>query len=316
LISSRQSSVHPHFQDIIEAYRASGRPSFSQVSPTEARELLRRSIVIARANQIPLALASVTDHVIPGPNGPLRIRRYRPHGVWNGTCVYFHAGGWVIGDLEMSDPLCRLLAAEAHCEIVSVEYRLAPEYPYPAPLNDAYAAVQWAALHCSSPLMVAGESAGGNLAAACAIRARDCAGPSIRGQFLAYPVMDADFTTSSYQECGDRGWLLSTQDMQWFWNHYCPPEVDRTHPLISPLRVQSAAGLPPMLVFAAECDPLRDEALAYAALLSRAGVPVRTRCDPGMLHGYLNAMSAIPLAAEAASEAAAWIRQRLDNEEQ
>jgi acetyl esterase len=155
-----------------------------------------------------------------------------------------------------------------------------------------------------------GESAGANLAAACVIRAREAGGPALSGQCLAYPVTDHNFETGSYREFGDKNWLLSAADMRWFWNHYCPPGTDRTNPLLSPLRVQNAAGLPPAIIVAGELDPLRDEGLDYAAKLRAAAVPVITRCDPGMLHGYLGAAGAIPLAAEALAQIAAWIHQR------
>lgn len=216
----------------------------------------------------------------------------------------------MIGDLSSGDASCRRLAAASHCEMVSVDYRLAPEHPYPAPLDDAFAALQWAARHRPGKLIVAGESAGGNLAAACAIRARDAGGPSLAGQFLAYPVMEAGMQTESYRTIGDRNWLLSTADMRWFWDHYCPPGVDRDNELVAPLRIGDPAGLPPSLLFVADLDPLRDEGLAYGVRLADAGVPVSTRRDAGMLHGYLSAAAAVPAAAEAIAQASAWMRER------
>jgi acetyl esterase len=188
---------------------------------------------------------------------------------------------------------------------------LAPEHPYPAPLDDAYAALQWVMQTTRGSLVVAGESAGGNLAAACAIRARAAGNSRLVGQFLAYPATDHDFTTSSYREVGGRNLLLSTADMKWFWNQYCPPGIDRNNELVSPLRVNDPTGLAPALVYVAEFDPLRDEGLRYASRLAEAGVAVRTRQDAGMLHGYLSAAGAIPLAAEAVREAAQWIRGQL-----
>jgi acetyl esterase len=248
---------------------------------------------------------------VPGPAGPVRVRRYRPKGEVVGTCVYMHAGGWVIGDINTGDVLCRRLAAGAGCEVVNVDYRLAPENPYPAALDDAFAVLNWAATRRVGPLVVAGESSGGNLAAACAIRARAAGGPVLAGQFLAYPVTDHDLTTTSYREVGGRNWLLSTADMKWFWDQYCPPGVCRSDPLVSPLRVADPTGLPPALIYVAELDPLRDEGLAYATRLAAAKVPVRTRRDAGMLHGYLAAAGAVPLVAEAVREAADWIKQQI-----
>lgn len=256
-------------------------------------------------------LAAVSDETIAGPGGPLPIRRYVPEGDVRGVAVYLHAGGWVIGDLSTGDLTCRRLAAAAGCEIVSVDYRLAPEAPYPAALDDAWASIEWAAARTKGPLAVIGESAGGNLAAACAIRARDAGGPAIAGQFLAYPVTDAAMDTVSYREIGARNWLLSANDMRWFWDHYCPVGVDRSDPLVAPLRVKDAGGLPPTLLYVAELDPLRDEGLAFADRLVDAGVPVEMRRDSAMLHGYLSAAGAVPSAAAALARAASWLRERL-----
>ena len=302
---------HPYYQAIIDANLAAGRPFMHQLAPQDARALLRAGY---RAAPPPVGLppmAVVIDETIEGPNGPIPIRRYRPEGDAICTAVYFHSGGWVIGDLDFADSTCRRLAGGAGCELVSVDYRLAPEHPYPQPLDDAYAALLWVAAHRPGPLMLVGESAGGNLAAACAIRARDAGGPPLSGQLLAYPVTDHDLDTPSYRNIGGRNWLLSTADMAYYWDHYCPPGVDRTAPLVSPLRIATAAGLPPTMILVGEIDPLRDEGLAFAEKLAAADVPVRIRRDPDMLHGYLGAAGAIPLAAEAVAEAASWMHQRL-----
>jgi acetyl esterase len=303
--------VHAYYRAILDAYAASGRAAYHQGPAVEARTMLRSSLAAAPPQRDLPELASVKDEVIPVVGAGLSVRRYLPRGEAAGTCVYFHAGGWVIGDLEMSDALCRRLAAGAGCELISVAYRLAPEHPFPAPLDDAYAALQWAMRTTEGSLVVAGESAGGNLAAACAIRARAAGMSRVVGQFLAYPVTDHDFTTNSYREVGGRNLLLSTADMMWFWNQYCPPEIDRNNELVSPLRVNDPAGLAPALIYVAEFDPLRDEGLRYASRLAQAGVAVRTRQDAGMLHGYLSAAGSIPLAAEAVQEAAHWIRAQL-----
>lgn len=302
---------HPYYQAIIDAYAASGRPFMHQLSPDAARASLRAAYTAAPSPAGLPAMAEVTDKTIDGPHGSIPIRHYRPAGDVVGTAVYFHSGGWVIGDLAFADPTCRRLAGAAGCELVSVDYRLAPEHPYPQPLDDAYAALLWAARARRNPLLLVGESAGGNLATACAIRARDEAGPAIAGQLLAYPVTDHDLDTASYRAIGGRNWLLSTADMAYYWDHYCPSGVDRTNPLVSPLRIADAAGLPPAMILCGEIDPLRDEALGYAAKLAAAGVPVRTRVDPDMLHGYLGAAGAIPLAADALAEAAGWMRERV-----
>lgn len=307
--------LHPYYQAIIDANEAAGRPYFHQLSAQGARELLRNTIAAAPpATDLP-ELAGVENRSIAGPNGPISVRIYRPQGVALGTCVYFHGGGWVIGDLDQTDATCRRLAGRASCTIVSVDYRLAPEHPYPQPLDDCWAALLWAAEAFSGPLLVAGESAGANLAAVCAIRARDAGGPVLAGQLLAYPVTDHDFETSSYRQIGDRNWLLSTADMRWFWDHYCPTGVDRNNPEISPLHVATTRGLAPAMILVGELDPLRDEGLAFARRLAEGGVPVSLRCDASMLHGYLAAAATVPAATEALSDAVRWMRSRVGNSE-
>lgn len=302
--------MHAYYQAILEAYATAGRPGFHQVTPEEGRAMMRATMAAAPLPVGLPELSCVVDEAICGQHGAIPIRRYVPLGQLLGTCVYFHGGGWVIGDLDLSDATCRRLAGAAQCEIISVDYRLAPEHPFPQPLDDAYAALKWAADARPGPLLVMGESAGGNLAAACAIRARDAGGPTLAGQFLAYPVTDHDFETGSYREIGGNNWLLSTADMRWFWSHYCPPGVDRANPLASPMAVADTAGLAPALIFVAELDPLREEGLAYAQRLTDGGVPVSTRCDTQMLHGYLSAAGAIPQVAEAVAQAGLWIRQQ------
>ncbi|MFV8817956.1 alpha/beta hydrolase [Haliea sp. E17] len=306
-MSSEADPVHPYYRSILDIYANSGRPYYWQVGPAEAREMLRSSLAAAPPQSGLPEMASVVDAQVEREDHPVPIRRYLPPGETCGTAIYCHAGGWVIGDLDTGDALCRRIAAGAGCEVISVDYRLAPEYPFPAPLDDLWAVLQWVIAELPGPVLLVGESAGGNLAAACAIRARDF-GVRLAGQYLAYPVTDHDFDTGSYREVGDRNYLLSAADMRWFWDHYCPPSVDRDNPLVSPLRVADAAGLPPALIHVAELDPLRDEGLAYARRLREAGVAVATRCDSGMLHGYLSSAAAIPLAMEAVSEAAQWIK--------
>ncbi|CAN7535581.1 alpha/beta hydrolase [Phenylobacterium sp. LjRoot219] len=313
--TARVLTVHRYYQAILDRYAEAARPYFHQVSAPAAREMLRAGSAAAPPPRDLPELDSVTDATVAGPGGPIPIRRYRPTGPVAGLCVYLHAGGWIMGDLDFADATCRRLAAGTGCEVVSVDYRLAPEHPFPAALDDAWAVLEWAATQGPGPLLLVGESAGGNIAAACALRARDAGGPPIAGQFLAYPVTDHGLDTASHREVGGRNWLLSTADMRCFWDHYCPPGVNRDDPLVSPLRLADAAGLPPTLVFVAELDPLRDEGLAYAARLAAAGVPVDTRTDAGMLHGYLGAAEVVPIAAEALAQATAWLRSRIKDGE-
>lgn len=304
--------VHPYYQAILDAYAESDRPYYYQVSPAEARNMLRTSLAAAPPQTDLPDMASVSDETVPGRDCGIPVRRYRPPGQIKGLCIYFHAGGWVIGDLDTGDALCRRLAAGAGCEVLSVDYRLAPENPCPAALHDAIDVLQWAATVTAEPLVLAGESAGGNLAATAAIWARQRRHPTLAGQFLAYPVTDHDFSTASYREVGGLNYLLSEADMRWFWDHYCPPAVDRNDPLVSPLRIDSAAGLAPALIYVAELDPLRDEGLAYAQRLGDDGVDVQCRCDQGMLHGYLSAAGSVAVAAAAVEQAAHWIKRQIE----
>ena len=308
-------TVHPYYQAILDRYAAAQRPYFHQVSAQEARQMLRAGSAGAPPPRDLPQLSGVHDETAPAPHGGVPVRRYRPQGRVAGVCVYLHAGGWIMGDLDFADATCRRLAAGAGCEVVSVDYRLAPEHPFPAALEDAFAVLQWAAGRDAGPLLISGESAGGNIAAACTIRARDAGGPRIAGQLLAYPVTDPGLDTASHREIGPRNWLLSTADMRCFWDHYCPPGVDRGDPLVAPLRVADAAGLPPALICVAELDPLRDEGLAYARRLAAAGVRVRTRVDPGMLHGYLGAAADVAVAGEALAEATGWMKSLIKQEE-
>lgn len=298
--------MHAYFQMIIDAYAAAQRPYFHQVTPGVAREMMRASIAAAPKPVDLPQMASVRDEQVQGPNGVIAIRRYLPEGELIGSCVYAHSGGWVIGDLDSGDNLCRRLAGLASVEVISVDYRLAPEHPFPAPLDDVYAVLQWAD-SLGRPLVVAGESAGANLVAAAAIRARDEQGPQIVAQLLASPVTDHDFETASYRSVGDKNWLLSRADMKWFWDHYCPEAAARNNPLASPLRLTNAQGLPQALVVVAELDPLRDEGVAYADLLRAHDVPVSLVEGKDMLHAYFFAAAGIPEVGQAVADAASWL---------
>ncbi|MEY4161061.1 MAG: hypothetical protein RLZZ136_1682 [Pseudomonadota bacterium] len=307
--------LHPYHQAIIAANEAAGRPYFHQLGPQEARDLLRNTIAAAPVPADLPPLAGVVDRNISGPNGLIALRIYEPVGEILGTCVFFHGGGWVIGDLDQVESTCRRLAGQSRHRIISVDYRLAPEHPFPQPLDDCWSALLWASTTFPGSLIVAGESAGGNLAAACAIRAREAGGPELAGQLLAYPVTDHDFTTLSYREIGGRNWLLSTADMQWFWDHYCPAGVNRDNPEVSPLRVGTTHDLAPAMVVVGELDPLRDEGVAYARRLAEGGVTVSLRCDKAMIHGYLAAAAAVPAAAAALADATRWMRLQAGGKE-
>jgi acetyl esterase len=239
-------------------------------------------------------VGSVNDRTIPGPAGEIPVRVYTPlkSGAGRGVLVYFHGGGWVIGDLDSHDAVCRAVSNAAECVVVSVHYRLAPEHRYPAAADDAYAATVWVAEHAvelgvePTQVAVGGDSAGGNLAAVVALMARDRGGPALAFQSLVYPVVDTGFETPSYTENGE-GYSLGRADMGWFLDHYVEASA-RLEPYAAPLRAAHHRDLPPALVITAEYDPLRDEGEAYAARLQQAGVPVTVRRIPGMMHGFVS----------------------------
>jgi acetyl esterase len=214
-----------------------------------------------------------------------------PTGTPRGVIVYLHGGGWVIGAVDECDALGRRMAQRTGAAVVLVDYRLAPEHRFPTAVEDSVAAVRWVDEHIEQiagrrvPLVVAGDSAGGNLSAVVALRARAAGGPRIAAQVLVYPVTDAGFESATYQDPANQ--LLLTRDgMIWFWNHYAPDPAVRTHPDASPLRAQDLAGLPPAIVVLAEHDVLRAEGEAYADRLRAAGVAVAQRCFPGQMHAF------------------------------
>jgi acetyl esterase len=282
--------LHPQAQLLVRAAEAAGVIPFDQQTPAEARAaMLAQTATMGR----PQPVASVEDRHIAGAQCDLPVRVYTPLGGGPfATLVYFHGGGWVIGSIETHDGLCRALADAAGAIIVSVDYRLAPEHPFPAATEDAYAATCWVADNYArlgardGRVAVGGDSAGGNLATVVCLLARDRGGPDIAWQLLLYPITDYKLDTASYRDYAD-GHLLTRDAMAWFWRHYLSGGADREHPYVSPLRAPSLAKLPPALVITAECDPLRDEGEAYARRLAESGVPVTATCYPGMVHGFV-----------------------------
>jgi acetyl esterase/lipase len=272
----------------LDAVIALGGKLPRQMTPPEWRaQMLERRQQFAVA---PQPTAQVEDRTVPGPDGDIPIRVYRPDvGGSLPILVWYHGGGWVIGSIETHDTTCRALANLTPCIVVSVEYRLAPEARFPAAPEDCYAATRWVAEHGAelggdpSRLAVGGDSAGGNLAAAIALMARDRGGPSIAFQLLVYPVTDYNFETSSYREMAE-GYGLTRDTMQYFWELYLADPA-AANPLTSVLQAD-LAGLPPALVITAEYDPLRDEGDAYAAKLQAAGVQVEHVSYPGQIHGF------------------------------
>lgn len=305
--------LDPIAAGLLKQIADAGMPPLNQMAPADARTAAQGFRALSGEGE---AVADVTDRTIPGPGGPLPARVYTPAGASGGALpclVYYHGGGWVFGDIEGVDAICRAVSNRAGCKVVSIEYRLAPEHKFPAPLDDCYAALTWVATNGSllgvdpSRLAVGGDSAGGNLAAAVTLRARDERGPAIKYQVLVYPVTNHDFTTVSYADNGDN-YLLTRDMMIWFWDHYLPSATHGKAPLASPLAASDLTGLPPALVLTAEFDPLRDEGEAYAARLRDAGVRVRHKRFPGQIHGFWQMVGVFPQALEAASDAAAELK--------
>jgi acetyl esterase len=277
--------LDPQVQALLEVGASAPKPFEQSVAEARAQ-------MLARKRQPGPEMASEEDRVIPGPGGEIPIRVYRPREEIGAVLVYFHGGGWVLGNLNTHNNQCRNLAHHSGCVVIAVDYRVAPEHRFPAAAEDAYAATLWASENLSAfgagpgRLAVGGESAGGNLAAVVCLMARERGRPNIRQQWLAYPVIDHAFDTASYHD-NDAGYGLERASMQWFWNHYLGPEGDGANPFASPIRAQSLAGLPPAIVVTCEYDVLRDEGNAYAERLRREGVPVELRCVPGVNHAFL-----------------------------
>jgi acetyl esterase len=282
--------LDPQAQKVVDALAALNLKAFKDSTPAEARESMRsRTAALGPFEEV----AAVADHRVPVTGGEITVRVYRPAGVGpHPVLVFYHGGGWVIGDLYTHDGICRSIVNAAGCAVASVDYRLAPEFKYPTPVDDSYAGLLWVVANATrlgldaARVAVGGDSAGGNLAAVMALMARDRRGPRLLLQILIYPVTKYDFNTVSYRE-NATGFVLSTEDMRWFWRHYLSREEQGREPLVSPLLAKSLADLPPALVITAGCDPLRDEGEAYAGRLRDAGVAVTLTQYSGMFHGFL-----------------------------
>ena len=306
-------SVHPQAQQILDGKAASGAPPLWELSPDEGR-----AMVEANNATIPAGpdMESVRDIVIPSQAGGMPARLYSPSASAPGLVVYFHGGGWVVGTLDGWDASVRNLAAASGCDVVSVDYRLAPEHVFPAAADDAYDALVWAAsaegLAAGRPIVIAGDSAGGNLAAVSALRARDFGGPPIALQVLVYPVVDCDLDRRSYHEYDRDELILNRRDMVWFWDHYAPDPATRANPYASPLRASSLSGLPPAYMVTAEHDPLRDEGFAYADRLRAARVPVEHRHYGSQIHAFFTFTGVLDDADKAVTEAGSTIRAAVE----
>jgi acetyl esterase len=309
-------TLDPDAAAVFKAFQEVGRPPYETVSPAEARELYLKGRVVT--NPEPPALDSVRPLAIPSPAGSIPARIYTPLKLRKANdlapcLVFFHGGGWVIGDLDSHDVVCRKLADEGQLIVIAVDYRLAPEHKFPAAVDDAIAATKWIADHArqlgvdASRLTVGGDSAGGNLAAVVAISARDGNGPAIAGQVLIYPATDFAMTHPSHSE-PETSLLLTHSVIKWFRDHYLNGATDVGDWRASPARANTLIGLPPAYVLTAGADPLRDEGDEYAGRLKEAGVAVTHRTFPGQFHGFFTMGKLLQQANVAASEIGAWLK--------
>lgn len=280
--------LHPSIRAALDA--APPSPSYFTLKTGEVRAIVNTRLL--SAPQLNSSVASVVERE--------NLRIYTPIGVPPfPVLVFFHGGGWVCGSLDTHDGLCRTLANRAGAVVVSVDYRLAPESRFPAPVEDCYAALEWTAIHAgelggdASRLAVAGDSAGGNLAAAVALMARDRGGPRLALQILIYPITDCNFETASYTENAS-GCGLTRDTMMYYWREYVAQSQDALTPYASPLRCADLAGLPSTLVLTAAYDPLRDDGLLYAARLEQAGIAVTCINYEDMNHGFLSVWPHLP----------------------
>jgi acetyl esterase/lipase len=286
-----------------------GHRGLDTMTPADARAEIRRASRVFGGT--PETVARVDALTVPGPAGPLAARLYVPFddGRRRGLVVYYHGGGWVVGDLDTHDGACRFLARHADASVLAVDYRLAPEHRFPAAVDDALAAFRWAAAEADAlgvdpaRIAVAGDSAGGNLAAVTARLATRDGGPRPALQLLVYPVTDLSSKHASYPTFAD-GFFLTAAEMDWYRDHYLPDADTARDPRASPLLAEDLAGLPSAIVLTAGFDVLRDEGEAYARRLEAAGVPVQLRRHAGLIHGFANATSTSRGARAAMADAA------------
>ncbi|MDR3512074.1 MAG: alpha/beta hydrolase [Caulobacteraceae bacterium] len=308
--------LDPYFKAMLDAAAAAGAPPLNALGPDAAREVYRSLRLDGEASYPDL---DVRDLTVAGGVGPIGARLYTPKAAPTPgpVLVYYHGGGWVIGDLETHDGLCRQLASASGVRVLSVDYRLAPENPFPAAYEDAVAAADWAFDHAAevgfdpARIGLGGDSAGGNLAAAAAIALRDAGRWSPAFQLLFYPVTQVDRTTNSLRDLAE-GFFLTKAGMDWFGDCLFAAGGERADPRVSVLNAASHTGLAPAFVATAGFDPLKDEGREYAERLAAAGVPTEHRHYPGFIHGFYQMAGLSPAAAAAVREAAEVMKAALD----
>jgi len=309
--------LDPAAKNLLDVLVAAGRPKVWQVTPAEAREGLRALAEAADAKNV--AIGRIENGEMPGPAGPLPYRSYTPLDAASDplpALVYFHGGGFVIGDLDTHDGLCRLLANASGCRIFSVAYRLAPEHKFPSGVEDAYAAARWVAAHArelgidENRIAIGGDSAGATLSAVVCQLAKARGEPQLALQFLLYPATESGVDTPSRLALAE-GYLLEKKSIEWFFEQYVESGTDPIDPRLSPLLAEDLSGLPPAHIHTAEYDPLVDEGKAYADKLASAGVAVEYTCHAGMIHHFFCLAGAIPYARTAIANAGAAMKRAL-----
>ncbi len=304
-------ALDPQAKDVLDFVAQAGRPGYHTMTAPEARQVYRETRALFQEKGPEVAAA--VDRTIAGPGGPIRLRLYRALGSRDGEALpvlaYFHGGGWTFGDLDTHDAICRMLANEARCAVVSVDYRMGPEHKFPAAIEDCWAALRWllaeGAGHGFDPRRVAvgGDSAGGNLAAVLALMARD-AGERLAFQLLIYPATDFACDAPSHSLFAE-GHLLTRDAISWFTTNYLRDAADIADWRASPLRARDLSGVAPALVVTAGFDPLRDEGKAYADRLAASGVATRYACYDGMIHGFFGMSKVIDATRRAIADAGA-----------
>lgn len=312
--------LDPQAAQLLKRMKEAGHPPLHTQTPQQARDVYKLTSPILDKADVPIGASK--DRTIEGPGGPLPIRIYTPLDAAEGplpALVFFHGGGFVIGNIDTHDVSSRLFSNASGFKVVSVDYRLAPEVKFPEPADDCFAATRWVAENAAEigvdvdRIAVGGDSAGGNLAAVVCLDARGSGGPNIAHQLLIYPVTDTGIDTASRNDFAE-GYFLEKAGMDWFHEQYTSNPEQWANPRCSPLRAESLEGLPPAYVITAGFDPLRDEGRMYAERLQEAGVPTTHVDYEGMVHGFWNMTGVIDMGVTAIEEAAAALKNAMAEE--